>query len=525
MHALQDCSPADDRRCTARVTRLGGPRHALRTRRAGPILVPLAVLVTGCQDTPFSPVGSAPEVSAAVSIAAGTWSPTGSMTTARRDHTATLLSDGTVLVVGYLPVAAELYDPALGTYQTIASPPFDHGQGATATRLFDGTVLIVGGNRAPMSAEIYHPSTRAFTAAGPLNANRSAHTATLLADGRVLIAGGQDPGPLTHASVEIYDPTTGTFVPTGSLQQDRASHGATLLPDGRVLVVGGLRSTSPGFGVSLRSAEIYDPATGAFVAAGSMLTARAGVRAVLLPTGKVLVLGSLSAAAELFDPVTGTFGPTGSMATPHGSGAATLLSDGSVLVSGGYVAGGPVTTAAAERYDPGTGTFTAVAAMNETRQQHTATLLADGHVLVAGGYSSVAGRDLASAEIYFASALSVSIDIAPGSDMNSVNCSNGRGVIPVAILSTVAFDATSVDHSTVTFEGASETHVDKATGLGRRHEEDVDQDGDLDLVFHFRYTETSLTCSSTNATLMGATFDGRLIEGNDAVRMVAPSGP
>ena len=117
----------------------------------------------------------------------------------------------------------------------------------------------------------------------------------------------------------------------------------------------------------------------------------------------------------------------------------------------------------------------------------------------------------------------VNIDIKPGSDPNSINCKskgNQTGVIPVAILTTEDFDAMTVDHTTVTFEGASETHVDKKTGEPRRHEEDVDGDGDMDLVFHFRFGDTNLTCDSTEGTLVGETYDGTQIEGTDAVRMV-----
>lgn len=102
----------------------------------------------------------------------------------------------------------------------------------------------------------------------------------------------------------------------------------------------------------------------------------------------------------------------------------------------------------------------------------------------------------------------------------AINCSNAKGVIAVAILTTADFDATIVDHTTVTFEGASETHFDRRTGELRRHEEDVDYDGDTDLVFHFRLSETELSCDSTEATLMGETFDGLAIQGTDAVRMI-----
>jgi len=116
--------------------------------------------------------------------------------------------------------------------------------------------------------------------------------------------------------------------------------------------------------------------------------------------------------------------------------------------------------------------------------------------------------------------IEVEIDIKPGSDPNSINCKNEKGVIAVAILTSEDFDATTVDHTTVLFEGASETHVNKKSGEPRRHEEDVDGDADTDLVFHFRVGDTNLGCSSTEGTLIGETFDGQAIEGTDAVRMV-----
>ena len=77
-----------------------------------------------------------------------------------------------------------------------------------------------------------------------------------------------------------------------------------------------------------------------------------------------------------------------------------------------------------------------------------------------------------------------------------------------------------MDHTTVTFGGASETHLDKKADGPRRHEEDVDNDGDTDLVLHFQLAATNLTCESTEGSLTGETFDGGAIAGTDAVRMV-----
>ena len=107
--------------------------------------------------------------------------------------------------------------------------------------------------------------------------------------------------------------------------------------------------------------------------------------------------------------------------------------------------------------------------------------------------------------------LEVDIDIKPGSDTNPVNLKS-KGVIPVAILTTNDFDATSVDPLSVVF-GPAEV----AEAHGRGHLEDVDHDGDIDLVLHFRTQETGIQASDTEACLTGATFQGQTIAGCDLI--------
>jgi hypothetical protein len=327
---------------------------------------------------------------------------TGDMVDARRDHTATLLADGRVLIVGWSGVKAELYNPITGTFTYTGDTVFSHGQGSSATRLEDGKVLIVGGTNAQTYAEIFNPEAGAFAGTGGLNNVHCYHTATLLPDGRVLIAAGQNnTGPQTHNIAELYDPSTGTFATTGSLNQDRAGHTATLLSNGKVLVAGGTKSTTPGSGEGLYSAELYDPGQGSFSYTGNLTKVRQGHTATLLLNGKVLIAGGQDKSAELYNPAYGSFSPTPyEMNQPRIAHTATLLPNGHVLLAGGSTAVGPVTTSSTELYEPVTSGFSSSSNMMTPRQEHTATLLSNGQVLLAGGYNG--SSETNSAELFYA---------------------------------------------------------------------------------------------------------------------------
>ncbi len=110
--------------------------------------------------------------------------------------------------------------------------------------------------------------------------------------------------------------------------------------------------------------------------------------------------------------------------------------------------------------------------------------------------------------------LDVAIDIKPGSDPNSINLKS-KGVIPVAVLTTPEFDAADVDPTTVGF-GPDTAGIAHSAA----HLEDVDGDGDIDLLMHFRTQETGIQCGDTYATLTGETFDGSPIEGSDSIKTV-----
>jgi hypothetical protein len=220
-----------------------------------------------------------------------------------------------------------------------------------------------------------------------MTAPRSGHTATLLSTGKVLIAGGV--GGAADTSAELYDPATGAFTATGSMTEARIGHTATLLNDSArsVLIVGSVDVT----------AELYKPATGTFTATGSMHHARTSPTATLLSStgsnaGRVLIVGGNTASgdlvAELYDPGTGTFTDTGSTTILRTGHTATLLTiaplAGQVLIAGGS------DSASAELYNPATGVFTTTGDMTVARTGHTATALGaqdgaqNGDVLIVG---------------------------------------------------------------------------------------------------------------------------------------------
>lgn len=342
-------------------------------------------------------------------IQAGSWNFTGSLTTAREFHTATLLPNGKVLVAGGRNTSsgtpldtAELYDPSTGLWTTtssLAAARVWH----TATLLPNGKVLVVGGRFVTgavlKEAELFDPATGTWTYGGTLNEARESHTATLLPNGKLLVAGGDD-ASVSLSSTELFDPATGTWTASGFLNDARANHTANLLPSGKVLVAGGV-----GFNqVRLASAELYDPASGVWSTTGSMGTARSLHTATLLSSQKVLVAGGLGASlndlssAELYDFVGGNWSTTSSLSDARSWYTATSLPNGNVLVAGGYAwCVGCGYRSSTEQYDPASGTWASSGLLNTKRSAHTATLLQNGKVLVAAGGN---GYGVASAELY-----------------------------------------------------------------------------------------------------------------------------
>jgi uncharacterized protein (DUF2141 family) len=241
--------------------------------------------------------------------ASGTWSAAASMVVARHAHKAMLLSNGKVLVSGGWNrgalASAEVYDPSSGTWSATASM-VSARWGHTTTLLPNGKVLVSGGSisgngsSSIAAAEVYDPASGTWSATASLASARWGHTATLLPNGKVLVSGGYT-GSSRLASAEVYDPASGTWSAAASMVSARYVHTATLLPNGKILVSGAGYGPTP-----TSSAEVYDPASGTWSVAASMITTRDGPTATSLPNGQVLVTGGSNggplASAELYTP-------------------------------------------------------------------------------------------------------------------------------------------------------------------------------------------------------------------------------
>ncbi len=315
------------------------------------------------------------------------------MSAARSGHTATLLSDGRVLVIGGGPAGAEMFDPAHQTWSAAPLPNEDR-VGATATLLPNGKVLLVGGvvgagPMATVSVEIWSPASNSWSDGPRMQVGRAHHTATLLQDGRILVAGGDDGTGALVGTFEIYDPTDNSWSEAvSSSNVECTRHFAVLLPNGKVLVGGGLGSAG-----ALASAGLYNPTKDGWSDAGALVTARANAGALVLPDGTVLVAGGTStagvaiAAAERYTPATDSWTGAGTPAPARSEAAFVLLPNGKVLLAGGRT-GASSWTVNSQLYDPVSGIWSPAEDLSPARGGATATILRSGTVLVAGGRNS-----------------------------------------------------------------------------------------------------------------------------------------
>lgn len=279
----------------------------------------------------------------------GAWQLAASLEVPRTGHTATLLMDGRVLVAGGRqtvggrgldPIAVtELYNPEANRWSA-GGPMSTARSNHSATRLSNGTVLVTGGEGPggpPLrNSEIFDPGLDRWLPAPPMAHARINHSATLLQDGRVLVIGGEDAFGLLD-SVEVYQPATGQWSAAAPMLTPRSGHSATRLPNGDVMVAGG-QTWGP-------VAERWSPRSGRWSAVATTKQMNGGehpgAQVSQLPTGWVLSTGGRGlhdedlATGVVYDPTLTRSWPLPNLRQSVYGHTATLLQDGRVLVAGG----------------------------------------------------------------------------------------------------------------------------------------------------------------------------------------------
>lgn len=346
---------------------------------------------------------------------------------ARKNHTATLLADGRVLVVGgsnatTVLSSAEIYDPTTDAWSP-AGTMAEGRQYHSASKLADGRVLVVGGASATavsQTAEIFDPATKAWKTL-TLPQRRAFHAAAPLSDGKVLIAGGLSTlsgfgtseadvvlPPLSfRADTEAFTPLTAAGAPPFP------ANPVVVAGDKRVFFVGGRKPGCAGMCGTDRSRDVvvYEEATATWRTLGTMRRERGALleqqllAASLFGDGKqIMIVGGGDDSGELMDVTTGKSALGGELPDLWAAPRMVRLPSGDVFAVGGFVPTGPTAGAVLKLFPTPlvrhAKTLRWVNASPPARRRwdHTATVLADGRVLMVGGQNK--DEVLASAELF-----------------------------------------------------------------------------------------------------------------------------
>jgi hypothetical protein len=355
----------------------------------------MLLILAACTGTDKDDLVSKPDEAPAGDATSGAGSL--KLTVPRAVHKATVLNDGRVLFTGGCTLpgcegfdqaqASEIFDPVSRRFSkgpSMASPRAGH----TATLLEDGRVLLVGGypgegRQALAAVEVFDPRSNEFHLVDSLSGGRADHTATVLKDGSVLIAGGTTGAGDALATTEVFDPQTGRFKAGPTLSSRRSGH-AAVLSGARLVLVGGTAD----FDSALATTDVLDDGT--WNAGPQLRQVRVKHAAIALPDGTVLVIGGgtdvegreLLSSTEVLNlgSARSRPGPPLSEGQYKLEGAVTRLTDGRVVVAGGQ---------RLDVYDPVSAEMSVVAGESAPRRSFvSASTVAASTVLVAGGYDS-----------------------------------------------------------------------------------------------------------------------------------------
>ncbi|WP_437654676.1 Kelch repeat-containing protein [Sorangium sp. So ce1182] len=364
---------------------------------------------------------------------APSWETVPPMITPRGEHSATVLQDGRVLVVGGYPELdafpytdtealslreVEIYDPATRTWSP-AAPLGQRRRGHAAVLLPNGHVLVAGGRATNeqgfgpeiRSTETYDPASNTWTTAGRLPLPQP-DPWMMLVGGKPMLVGmaWNEAAVSTQLQTAVYDPESRawTTLPTCSHESSVHPVSATLLHDGRVMAIG-------------IDCSLYDPETRLWTREHGALMPTRTYRypdAATLPGGGVLVVGGTPSGPdpevhafaqvylpedERWEPTSGPYAPASTPCRPSGDSSirgmrTALLPSGRVLLTGGVQPCQPRDSspspifpfhATMALFDEGTRAFSPLGLeppVTMARAYHSATPLRDGSVLIAGGH-------------------------------------------------------------------------------------------------------------------------------------------
>ena len=325
------------------------------------------------------------------------------------------------------------------------------------------------------------------------------------------------------ASINRIDPATGNITTFSSGNLLIQPHGITIAGNGDILVADMETCCGSGTGRVVR----VNPNTGeqTLVSSGGGFVDPIGINVEAI--GSILVADFNARKLFRIDPATGnqttlaSFFPSGEpydVAVAPDGGIFIVEHNGRAVIKVDPVTGGETTISSGALFDQPVGIaiekagsilvtdFTSNAVIRVDLGTGSQTIVASGAPALVNPWGI--------AVVAAPSVLTVAIDIKPGSFPNSIN-PRSQGRIPVAILTTDTFDATAVDPATVLFGRIGTEAAPAHAAL-----EDVDLDGDTDMILHFDTQDTGIICGDTSASLTGETFGGQAIQGSDSINTV-----
>ncbi|MBA3723848.1 MAG: hypothetical protein H0W89_03050 [Candidatus Levybacteria bacterium] len=341
-------------------------------------------------------------------LAASGWVNKGDLNVQRYLHTATVLSDGKVLVVcggrNGTPIRqSEIFDPTTGNWtnsnNTLLSRRYHTADLVRVSEITEETnVLIaggIGGTEITNTAELYNPLSNTWKYASNMKNARLFHASSSLNDGRILVTAGAATGGFIkekHSSTEIYDPISNTWTLKAPLGTARAYHEQVTFKDAqgntKVMVIGGIDTNGNSEANALATTEIYDSYTNTWSYGPNMNFKRYDFLAITLPDGRVLVVGgniNNDVTSEVYNPNDNSWTVYSASKAFRYGGAIALVGSGSssnVLASGGNTP-----DATAQLFNPSTNTWGITDSMSKPRSRFMLTTLKNGSALAIAGAS------------------------------------------------------------------------------------------------------------------------------------------